>query len=59
MQKYLVAYSEGDGPKGVLYFVCMADNGPHALEQCLDAYPEVEVLAVYLCTKVDPAEFAV
>lgn len=37
---YIVEYYEGALPQ---YFICFADNGKHAVEQCINAYPEASM----------------
>jgi hypothetical protein len=43
----IVLYIEPDDPFLVQAFACMADDGDHAEEQCLDAEPDAEVLWVH------------
>lgn len=38
---YIVTYYEGSLPQ---YFICFADNGEHAKEQCRNAYPDSAVV---------------
>jgi len=50
MQNYVVLYRDEkimgplDEPFG---FQCWADNMDHAEEQCLDAYPEVDIVWIW------------
>jgi hypothetical protein len=49
MTEFIVLYREaGDGPLSApLMFHCQADDGDHAEEQCLDAYPDCCVVWIY------------
>lgn len=45
MEKWNVIYRESDcGPLDFDVFVCYAEDMNHADEQCLNAYPECEIL---------------
>lgn len=48
MTGFTVLYREADGTgfETPLTFICQADNGDHAEEQCLNAYPGCDVLSV-------------
>lgn len=56
MQQYTVIFTQ---PESTLesglelwqFFVCMADDDEHAEEQCLDAYPDCDILWVNLGLK--------
>ena len=54
MKSFVVIYTN---PESVdwLFFRCKADNGDHAEEQCLNAYPECGVVGVYLGKTADDA----
>lgn len=56
MTTYLVTYSDPDSPDCLgltmqQYFVCVADDPDHAVEQMKDAYPEADLLAVDECVR--------
>lgn len=38
LKRYVVEYRE-NGVRGSQWFRCMADDGPHAMEQARNAYP--------------------
>ena len=46
MDTHMVLYREFGSLDVPLIFKCLAEDGDHAEEQCLDAYPEDEVLWV-------------
>ena len=47
MESYIVIYTE---PESIdwLFFRCDADDGDHAEEQCVNAYPGCGIVGVYL-----------
>lgn len=58
MKPFIVLYrieslmAPADAPFG---FKCHAEDGDHAEEQCVDAYPDCDVLWVYEGTDLDAA----
>lgn len=49
LHNFIVLFRDvGDGPVSTpLVFHCQADDGDHAEEQCVDAYPDCNVVWVY------------
>ena len=47
MKRYIVDYI-ASGNTSIEYFHCEADDTSHALDQCEDAWPEAEILNVFV-----------
>lgn len=48
MQFWLVIYIEPSEGRFQQYFNCHADNEDHAIEQCVNAYPNCEIVSAYV-----------
>lgn len=57
MRDFVVLYRNNDllPADAPLAFVCKGDDASHAVEQCIDAYPDCEVMWVTVTNKVERA----